>query len=96
MKDKPPKGSDFATLKRVIKLAFPFKRLFIISVVFALVTAIRPFIIQKIIDVNIIELNGKGIGVAAIILFAVIFAEFIMKYIFGLNTTRLGQSIMLE
>jgi ATP-binding cassette subfamily B protein len=100
MKDKPQKGNDFATLKRVIKLAFPFKRLFIISVVFAivtaLVTAIRPFIIQKIIDVNIIELNGKGIGVAALILFAVIFAEFIMKYIFGLNTTRLGQSIMLE
>jgi ATP-binding cassette subfamily B protein len=100
MKNKKSEVSDFATLKRVIKLAFPFKRLFIISVVFAivtaLVTAIRPFIIQKIIDVNIIELNGKGIGVATLILFAVIFAEFIMKYIFGLNTTRLGQSIMLE
>lgn len=100
MKDKKSEVSDFATLKRVIKLAFPFKRLFIVSVVFAivtaLVTAIRPFIIQKIIDVNIIELNGKGIGVATLILFAVIFAEFIMKYIFGLNTTRLGQSIMLE
>lgn len=100
MKDKKSEVSDFATLKRVIKLAFPFKRLFIVSVVFAivtaLVTAIRPFIIQKIIDVNIIELNGKGIGVATLILFAVIFAEFIMKYIFGLNTTRIGQSIMLE
>jgi len=100
LKTKQPKGSDFATLKRVIKLAFPFKKLFVLSVFFAivtaLITAIRPFVIQKIIDINIIELNGKGIGIASFILFLIIFAEFILKYFFGLNTTRLGQSIMLE
>lgn len=100
MKKNNQKSNDFTTLKRVIKLAFPFKRLLVISVVFAittaLLTAIRPFVIQKIIDINIIELNGKGIGVATLFLFGIIFSEFIMKYIFGLNTTKLGQSIMLE
>ena len=61
MKSKQTKGNDFITLKRVIKLAFPFKKLFLISVVFAIitafVTAVRPFIIQNIIDINIIEVT---------------------------------------
>jgi len=100
MKTKQPKESDFATLKRVIKLAFPFKKLFLLSIFYAivsaLITAVRPFFIQQIIDINIIKLNGKGLGIAAMILFVIIFTEFILKYLFGLNTTKLGQGIMLE
>ena len=99
MKNNKVKSNDFATLKRVVKLAFPFKKLFLLSIFFAiftaLITAVRPFIIQHIIDVNIIEQNGKGLGIATMILFTVIFSEFILKYFFGINTTKLGQSIML-
>ncbi len=99
MNNNKVKSNDFATLKRVIKLAFPFKKLLLLSVFFAiftaLITAVRPFIIQRIIDVNIIERNGKGLGIATMVLFTVIFSEFILKYFFGINTTKLGQSIML-
>ncbi|HRB68329.1 MAG TPA: ABC transporter ATP-binding protein [Chitinophagales bacterium] len=94
------KGGDWTTLKRVIKLAFPFKNLLFIAISFAIITAfitaVRPYIIQQIIDINIIALEGKGIGVATLILLAVILAEFIFKYIFGINTAQLGQSIMLQ
>lgn len=94
------KGSDWQTLKRVVKLAMPFKNLFFLSISFAIicafVTAVRPLIIQQIIDKNIIELNGKGLTVATLILLSVIISEFLFKYIFGLNTTKLGQSIMLN
>jgi ATP-binding cassette subfamily B multidrug efflux pump len=94
------KGGDWTTLKRVIKLAFPFKNLLFIAISFAIITAfitaVRPYIIQQIIDINIIALEGKGIGVATLILLAVILAEFLFKYIFGINTAQLGQSIMLQ
>jgi len=60
MKEKEAhiKQSDWKTLQRVIKLALPFKNLFIFSISFAIlsafVTAVRPMIIQYIIDVNIV------------------------------------------
>lgn len=93
-------NSDWRTLKRVIKLAYPFKQLFVIAIVFAIITAIitavRPFVIQQIIDINIIAKNGKGIGNATLFLLSIILLEFFFKYIFGLNTTKLGQNIMLQ
>ena len=98
MADK--KNSEWQTLKRVIQLALPFKQLLIISIVFAVITAIitavRPFVIQQIIDINIIAKNGKGIGNATLFLLLIILAEFVFKYIFSLNTTKLGQYIMLQ
>ncbi len=99
-KTNTAKGSDWQTLKRVIRLAFPFKNLLMIAVSFAIITAfitaIRPYIIQQIIDVNIIALEGKGIEKATLILLAVTLSEFILKYIFGINTALLGQNIMLQ
>ncbi|MEZ5055165.1 MAG: ABC transporter ATP-binding protein [Chitinophagales bacterium] len=94
------KGNDWHTLKRVIRLAFPFKNLLFIAVSFAIITAfitaVRPYIIQQIIDVNIIALEGKGIEKATLILLAVTLSEFLLKYIFGINTALLGQNIMLQ
>ncbi len=102
MKEKEAhiKQSDWKTLQRVIKLALPFKNLFIFSISFAIlsafVTAVRPMIIQYIIDVNIVQLHGKNLEISIFILLLTIILEFLFKYIFGISTTTLGQNIMLQ
>ncbi|HOU46554.1 MAG TPA: ABC transporter ATP-binding protein [Chitinophagales bacterium] len=102
MKEKEAhiKQSDWKTLQRVIKLALPFKNLFIFSISFAIlsafVTAVRPMIIQYIIDVNIVQLHGKNLEISVFILLLTIILEFLFKYIFGISTTTLGQNIMLQ
>lgn len=102
MKEKEAhiKQSDWKTLQRVIRLALPFKNLFIFSISFAIlsafVTAVRPMIIQYIIDVNIVQLHGKNLEISVFILLLTIILEFLFKYIFGISTTTLGQNIMLQ
>lgn len=87
-------------MKRVIRLAIPFRNLFILSLSFgilaAIVTALRPYLIQITVDKNIIELNGKGLGVMGLILLGTLVLEFGIKYVFGLSSTKLGQNIMLD
>jgi len=100
MQDKQTKHTDFNTLKRIVALALPFKKIVLFSVFFAISTAIitaaRPFFIQKIIDINIIKLNGKGLNSAVFILFLLILSEFLLKYFFGVTTTTLGQNVLLN
>jgi ATP-binding cassette, subfamily B, multidrug efflux pump len=100
MKTNQQKGNDWNTLKRVIKLALPFRRLFFTSlalgILVSVVTPLRPYLIQLTVDKNIIEQNGEGLEVMGLILLASLVAEFLIKYIFGLTSTKLGQSIMLQ
>lgn len=94
------KGSDWQTLKRVIKLAWPFKNLFLLSlglgILVSFVTPLRPYIIQLTVDNNIIQQNGKGLEVMGFILLLTLIVEFLVKYLFGLHSTKLGQTIMLD
>lgn len=94
------KGNDWTTLKRVIKLAWPFKNLFLLSlglgILVSFVTPLRPYIIQLTVDNNIIQQNGKGLEVMGLILLLTLILEFLVKYLFGLYSTKLGQTIMLD
>ncbi|MFN8238930.1 MAG: ABC transporter ATP-binding protein [Chitinophagales bacterium] len=100
MKSKQVKGSDWVTLKRVIRLALPFRRLFFLSfalgILVSVVTPLRPYLIQLTVDKNIIAQNGKGLEWMGLILLLSLIAEFLVKYLFGLNSTKLGQTIMLD
>jgi ATP-binding cassette subfamily B multidrug efflux pump len=94
------KGNDWQKLKRVIKLAMPFKNLFFLSlglgILVSFVTPLRPYIIQLTVDNNIIKQNGKGLEVMGLILLLSLILEFLVKYLFGLHSTKLGQTIMLD
>ncbi len=94
------KGNDWQTLKRVIKLAMPFKNLFFLSlglgILVSFVTPLRPYIIQLTVDNNIIKQNGKGLEIMGLILLLTLVLEFLVKYLFGLHSTKLGQTIMLD
>jgi len=58
------KGSDWATLRRVVGLATPFRSLFVwsffLGIMVAVVTPIRPYLIQLTVDKNILEKGGGG------------------------------------
>lgn len=98
--DSKRKGSDWKTLKRVIRLAMPFRRLFYLSILLgilaAIVTTLRPYLIQVTVDKNILQENGKGLELMGLLLLAALVSEFLVKYWFGLSSTTLGQSIMLD
>jgi ATP-binding cassette subfamily B protein len=100
MNNKKKNGSDWQTLKRVVKLAWPFKKLFLFSlmlgILVSIVTPLRPYIIQLTVDNNIIKQNGKGLEIMGLILLLTLLAEFFVKYLFGLFSTKLGQTIMLD
>lgn len=94
------KGSDWATLRRVVGLATPFRSLFVwsffLGIMVAVVTPIRPYLIQLTVDKNILEKGGQGLEWMGAILLVTLIAEFVVKYLFGLYSTTLGQTIMLD
>lgn len=98
--NKQKKDTDWNTLKRILKLALPFKSLFYLSfalgILVSIVTPLRPYLIQITVDKNIIQQNGKGLEFMAFILLLSLIVEFFVKYLFGLYSTKLGQTIMLD
>ena len=94
------KDTDWNTLKRILKLALPFKNLFYLSfalgILVSIVTPLRPYLIQITVYKNIIQQNGKGLEFMAFILLLSLIVEFLVKYLFGLYSTKLGQTIMLD
>ncbi|MFN8282307.1 MAG: ABC transporter ATP-binding protein [Chitinophagales bacterium] len=99
MEQKQTKQGDWNTLKRILKLALPFRSLFYLSftlgILVSIITPLRPYLIQITVDKNIIQQNGKGLEFMALILLLSLIIEFLVKYLFGLYSTMLGQNIML-
>ncbi len=97
---KQKKDTDWNTLKRILKLALPFKSLFYLSfalgILVSIVTPLRPYLIQITVDKNIVQQNGKGLEFMAFVLLLSLIVEFLVKYLFGLHSTKLGQTIMLD
>jgi ATP-binding cassette, subfamily B, multidrug efflux pump len=89
---------DWPTLKRVMQLAKPFRGMlwtcFVLGVVVALLTSVRPYLMQVMVDDYIIRYDKDGLTVMGIILGATLFAEFATKYYFSYITTDLGQSVI--
>lgn len=88
------KSGDWNTLKRVIRLAIPFKWLFawtfFLGIAVSIITPIRPYLIQLTVDNNIIKQHGKGLTMMSLLLIGTLLIEFIIKYLFSLYTTQLG------
>jgi ATP-binding cassette subfamily B protein len=97
---KPKKGTDWQLLKRVLATATPFKSLFIKSIILAVLitpfSIAQPFIVQKIVDENIIKGKEEGMIVLGIIFFVVLLINVIMKYYFIYVTAELGQSVIKD
>jgi len=89
---------DWQLLKRIIKLAAPFRNQFIISlslsVLLAIVAPIRPYLIQVTVDRDIMNLNLPGLMNMTFLLIAILIGETFLRYYFSYLTGWLGQSVI--
>ena len=98
--NKTKKISDITTLRRVLKLARPFRFLFascaFLAVILAPIAIVRPFLINKIVDEYILLKNYQGLLFWIGIIFAVLVFEVILKYLFIYSSRLLGQSVIKD
>lgn len=89
---------DYQLLKRVIKLAKPFKWQFVLASVMAVLIAVlspvRPLIVQFTVDNYIAYSNMDGLVRMAVLMVGVLFAETFLRYHFIYLTRWLGQSVI--
>lgn len=94
------KGTDWILLRRVLATAKPFKSLFIQSIVLAVVitpfSIAQPFIVQQIVDNNIIKGLKDGMVMMAVLFMVVLLINVVMKYYFIYITAELGQSVIKD
>ena len=98
MSEKTGQIFDYALLKKLLKLASPYKFWFIaatfIAIFSALIAPIRPYYIGVAIDENIALKNGEGLATIILLLFALLLVESLVRYFFIFFTSNLGQTVI--
>ncbi|MCZ2392604.1 MAG: ABC transporter ATP-binding protein/permease [Chitinophagales bacterium] len=91
-------SKDWPVLKRVMGLAQPFRNLLWVSVLLgilsALLTSVRPWLTQVMVDDYIVSYDKEGLQKMAIIVGVILLLEFLSKYLFSFYTSDLGQSVI--
>jgi ATP-binding cassette, subfamily B, multidrug efflux pump len=94
------KGTDWRLLKRVIGTARPFQSLFVQSILLAIImtpfSIAQPFIVQKMVDENIIGGQRDGLWLMALLFVLILVISVVMKYYFIYITAKLGQSVIKD
>ncbi len=89
---------DWDLFKRVVRLARPFKKAFIgatvLAVLLAVVSPLRPYLIQLTVDNHILVPDQSGLKNMAMLLIGILIVEAILRYNFIYMTNWLGQSVI--
>jgi ATP-binding cassette subfamily B protein len=90
--------TDRQTLLRILALTKPFRKRFyaalLLGILLAIIAPIRPILIELAIDKNIVEQTGIGLEWMCLLILLNIVLDFIVRYMFSLQSAILGQSIM--
>lgn len=91
---------DWLLLKRVLKLAKPYRALFGLCLVLAISLAplnvLRPYLINQIVDDYILKFDQTGLLRMIFVFFTVIVLTVLTRYFFTYNINVLGQSIIRD
>ncbi len=91
---------DFYLLKRVIRLAKPYRNVFVgagvLAVILAPVAILRPYLIQVMIDDYVFLGDLPGLTKMAFIILGVLVLEVLLRYVFIYSTSWLGQSVIRD
>ena len=91
---------DLVVLSKVLKLAVPYKGLFIMCLFFAIIMApisiVRPFLIGVMVDDYIFKGDLSGLKNMAFIYLGVVLANVLIRYIFIYYSAVLGQSVIKD
>ena len=96
----PQQKFDYQLLSRVIGLAKPYRSLFIsagvLSILLALLSVLRPKLVQIMVDDYIFQYDIPGMTKVALIFIVALIAESILRYTFIYSTSVLGQSVIKD
>lgn len=91
---------DFSLLKRVFSFAAPYKRYFYLSmfltVMLALLSPVRPYLIQLTVDKYITNQLVQMLVIVTIIQVAMLLIETAVRFFFSFLTNWLGQSVIKD
>ena len=91
---------DLHLLKRVLKLTTPYKKLFYYTIFLAIalapITAIRPYIIKEMVDVNIFQNDMSGLKMMAFLYVGITILNTWMQYSLIYKTSVLGQTVIKD
>ncbi len=100
MAETAPKSGfmDLRLMRRILSLAAPFKgKLYVatgLAIALAVVSPMRPWLIQVTVDEYILRLNGPGLVRMTIFLVVLLIAESLFQYAFIYMSRWLGQSVI--
>ncbi len=91
---------DFVLLKRVLRFASPYKKRFyfsiVLSVILAVFTPIRPYLIQRTVDVHIAGFDYSWVVIITIIQIAFLLLETGLRFYFSYIMAWLGQTVVKD
>lgn len=91
---------NFSLLGRVLRLAYPYRGIFLLAAFLAIVLAplaiARPFLIKTMVDDYIFKNDIRGLTILGLIVVAILIVEVIFRYIFIYSTNYLGQSVIKD
>ena len=91
---------DFLLLGRLLSWARPYRRIFILAAVLAVVLAplatLRPYLIKVMIDDYVFQFDIAGMKQIALIIVGVLLIEVVLRYVFIYATNWLGQSVIRD
>lgn len=97
--DKKPQF-DLQILTKVLRLATPYRGLFIYCLVMAIVMApiayVRPFLIGIMVDDYIFNKDISGLQMMAIIFLVFVILNSVLRYLFTYNSAKLGESVIKD
>lgn len=100
MADSRGNKFDWDILKRILKLAKPYKGLFtgvaVLAVVIAPVSAIRPYLINIIVDEHIFKNDIPGMIRMSMIFVGAVLLAVLLQYAFIYSTNLLGQQVIRD
>jgi ATP-binding cassette subfamily B protein len=91
---------DLFLLWRVLRLASPYRHVFLLAATLAVVLAplatLRPYLIKVMVDDHIFKNDMPGMVRIALFIFGVLLLEVTLRYIFLYSTSWLGQSVIRD
>ena len=91
---------DYLLLGRVLALAKPYKKVFILAGVLTVLLAplaiLRPYIIKIMVDDYIFKFDIPGLTNMAILLGVILMIDVALRYVFIYSTSWLGQSVIKD
>lgn len=100
MKKKEGKAFDFKVLKRTLKYVKPYNTLFFFiicaSLILAITSVTRPYLIKYSIDTYIFNSDISGLLNITLIMVALLIAESILQFLFVYGANWIGQNIIQD